>query len=310
MTFTIDQIEWALEQKIQTKRTYAQLAFDILGDTAGGESLRSAIRQYKKDIPEASTKLFKDPLYLPDINTLVIADLHAPYQNKRLLQTAIDLAKAASVTNVDIAGDLHDFNSLSSMNKGEPTTEYPTDMQYSRQILYVLAQSFTTIHIMSGNHDEYFVKKKGTTFEDMIYDEVLKGALRDQIIATNYDYIFRGENWLIGHLSQYDPEPGLLASQLSDKYQRNVLVGHDHILGVKSGKSGYIGASIGCMLTPDRFYYKERRLNTFPHFMLGFAMIINRKLHLFNEQGNSSFNGEIKDFSYWTTYFKEGRFNE
>jgi hypothetical protein len=222
-----------------------------------------------------------------------------------LLKQAIELAISAGIKEVDIAGDLHDFNSLSPMNKNEPTTPTDVDIRHSRQILTVLAHHFESVRVSPGNHDEYFMKKKGGTFQDLIYNEVLQGKLLNQVTATEYDYMLRGDNWLIGHLSSYDEEAGKLAARIADLMGRNTLVGHDHIFGYKVSEKGYIGASIGCMLTPDRFWYKVRRLNTFPPFGLGFALLIDDKLYMFDDTGNGPINGEKRPLTYWSQHFKD-----
>jgi hypothetical protein len=152
------------------------------------------------------------------------------------------------------------------------------------------------------------MKKKGGSFKDLIYNEVLQGKYKTQVIVTDYDYLFRGDDWLIGHLSSYDEEPGALAAKLADKYDKHVLAGHDHVRGYKRGRGGRLGVSIGCMLTPDRFYYKSRRLNTFPDFQLGFALVLRNELYLFSDKGNTEFLGKFYPFSYWIDYFKERRY--
>lgn len=305
MELTNDQIERLIDLK--QKRSYADLAESEFGDRSLAVTLRSTIRKYKKTsikLPDPEPKQTPAPLTIPYANTLIIGDLHAPYQNSILLQKAIDLALSAGITQIDIAGDLHDFNSLSPLNKNEPTTPTDVDIRHSRQILTVLAQSFDKIYITPGNHDEYWVKKKGGTFQDLIYSEVLQGKYANQITVTNYDYLLRGDSWLIGHLSSYDEDAGKLAARISDLTDRNVAVGHDHIRGHKYGEKGYIGISIGAMLTPDRFWYKQRRLNTFPPFELGFILLIDEKPYHFSDTGNTALNGEFRDFEMWKRIFK------
>lgn len=304
MELTNEQIERLIELK--QRKSYADLAEQELGDRELAVSLRSVIRKYKKlSLPEPEPKLTAPLLITDYADALIISDLHAPYQNSQLLKQAIELALAAGITQIDIAGDLHNFNSLSSLSKGEPTTAVDIDLQHSRQILTVLAHYFEKIRLVSGNHDEYFIKKRGGTFQDLIYNEVLQGRYADQVIATDYDYLIRGDKWLIGHLSTYDETPGLIAAKISDRVERNVIVGHDHLFGFQYGEKGYVGVSTGAMLTPDRFWYKVRRLNTFPDFMLGFSMLIDDKLYMFNETGNGPYNGEHKPFVYWKQYFRE-----
>lgn len=307
---TAEEIERLIETKNATRKSYADLAESELGDRTLAVALRSTIRKHLKNnvhLPDPEPKLVAPLLTTPYADALVIGDLHAPYQNSTLLQDAIDLAMAVNITQIDIAGDLHDFNSLSPLSKGEPTTTPETDINHSRQILTVLAHYFDKIRIVSGNHDEYWVKKRGGSFQDLIYNEVLQGKLSDQVMATDYDYLLRGDHWVIGHLSSYDEEAGKLAARISDLVEKNVAVGHDHLRGHRYGERGYIGISIGAMLTPDRFWYKQRRLNTFPPFELGFLLIIDGHPYHFSDTGNTVLNGKPRDFKYWRQYFKEKR---
>lgn len=291
MIDTLD-LDKVIALKQETKQSYADLALQLLGDRNLGSALRSYVRKYQNQAPT---------LPLPDIdqtfpimhaegNSLVIADIHTPYQNTALLQLAIDTAQALGIEQVDIAGDLHNFSALSTVAKHEPQTAVETDIKHARQILKVLQSKFNAIYIMSGNHDEYWTKKRGGTMQDLIYNEVLLGQTKN-VYVTNYDYMYRGDDWLIGHLSSYDETPGLLAAKIADIHERNTLVGHDHIQAVKVSEKGYLGASIGCMLTPELFYYKKRRLTTFPNFMTGFAIIMGDVLQLYNGQGFKYFEG-------------------
>lgn len=308
MQLTYEKIEELLHIKATSRKSYADLAESELGDRTLATALRSTLRKYNKArLPDPEPRNIAPVLSTPESNTLVIADIHAPYQNTTLLTAAIDLAISAGVSGVDIAGDLHDFNSLSSLSKGETTTAAETDIRHSRQILTVLANTFERIRIVSGNHDEYWIKKRGGTFQDLIYQEVLQGKYSDQVQATDYDYMLLGKTWLVGHLSNYDETPGLLAAKIADIFDRNVIVGHDHVFGFQRSKKAYLGVSTGAMLTPDRFWYKLRRLNTFPPFGLGFSLIINEQLYMFNEYGNGPYNGAIQELEYWKQHFREGR---
>lgn len=278
-------------------KSYADLAQVLWNDRAMGTTLRSLIRKRKKqlllEIPDPAVTTIIPPLSVPYADALVIADLHTPFQNKELLNIAIQTAIQRGITQVDIAGDLHNFNALSTLNKGEVVTDIETDIAHSRQILNVLAYHFDKIYLTSGNHDEYYPKKHKITFQELIYDVVLNGKLSNQVTATNYDWLYRGDDWMIGHLSAYDETPGLIAATIAEMTNKNVAVGHDHIQGYKYADNGRIGISIGAMLTPDRFWYKHRRLSTFPPFGLGFLLLINNKSFLFNEHGGMILNGNL-----------------
>lgn len=302
-----------LNIKTTTHVTYAQLAEEHFGDKTLGEPLRLALRKYKRKIiplPIPKEQPFDNVLKINTTDALIISDIHAPYQNTALMLEAFSLAKAADIAELDIAGDLHNFSALSTHSKNEFSTDPETDINHARGILTYAVQHFNMITLNPGNHDEYYLRKKSVTFEELIKTAVMQGKYTNQIRTTEYDYFFRGDNWLIGHLSEYSSIGGEVAANLSDKYNRNVLVGHDHIRGHKMGIHGNIGASIGCMLIPDRFWYKQRRLNLFPPFQPGFALIKDNQLYLFDETGNTRYNGNKKNFDWWRDYFRNGYYKD
>jgi len=290
MTLTqIDDLDLdeVISIKQKTKQSYAELAEELLGDRGLGTALRSRVRKYQNAVPTIPDADIDQtyPVLQARGNALVIADIHTPYQHTELLKMAIQVAREHDIAQIDIAGDLHNFSALSSVAKHEPQTAVETDIKHARRILKVLQYHFDAIHIMSGNHDEYYTKKRGGTFQDLIYNDVLLGQA-DHVHVTNYDYIYRDDNWLIGHLSSYDEIPGLLAAKIASIHGRNVAVGHDHIAGMIKSHEGYYGISIGAMLQPELFYYKKRRLTTFPEFMLGFLLLIDGKpIHYRYEKG-------------------------
>lgn len=274
--------------KEQSKKTFAQLAEELLGDAELAPALRAKVRKWQNTPPSIPTAADDqtEPVLRALGSALVIADIHAPFQNTVILNRAIEHAKNIRLTQVDIVGDLHNFNGLSSHSKHEPTTDPMTDVRHARQILKTLCNTFDKIHITCGNHDEYWIKKRGGTFKELIYDTVLLGKYSDQVTVTNNDYMYRND-WIVGHLSNYDPVPGLLAAKIADEQGANIAVGHDHIRGMQRSALGYYGISIGSMIDQNLIYYKKRRLNTYPNFQNGYLFIYDdNSYNHFDENGD------------------------
>jgi predicted phosphodiesterase len=306
-----DLLSRIFHEKQKTGITYKQLIAKYLDDSITPEQLRLRLRLYKASImhpqiPEPSDILFDEVIHLPnDHNITIIADLHAPYQNAPLLRQVFRLSEIAGVDELDIAGDLHNFAELSSLTRHEKVVPYTTDIDHSRNMLYTALNFFDTITIDLGNHDEYYLKKKSSTHKELIHDVVLRGHYIDRVNVTEYDYHLRGDSLLIGHLSSFDETPGNLAAKLANMHNRNVLVGHDHLRGWKLSDDGnYVGFSIGAMLTPSHFWYKQRRLSILPRFQLGFIMIKDGIIYDFDEYGNTNYHGINRTWREWEDYFK------
>ncbi len=234
-------------------------------------------------IKEPIPKLFGDALTIPEEPTLIISDTHAPYQNKRLLMAAFEIARERHVQQFVHAGDLIDGASYNTQAKNEIVPPIETEIEHARSILYTAKRFFERPFLIPGNHDMYYTKKEKITFQHFINTVVLAGKYQKSFVITDYDYIYYGDFAVIGHLTNgYDMVAGKVAANLAVKYNRHALVGHDHLHGHMQAENGKMGISIGASFVPGSFAYKARSYNTFPHSQLGFVIIQDRKISLFD----------------------------
>jgi predicted phosphodiesterase len=228
-------------------------------------------------------KLFGDALVLPEEPTLVISDTHAPYQNKKLLLAAFQLAKERNVKTLIHAGDIIDGGEYNIQAKHELVPPIQTEIEHARSILYTAQSIFNTTILLPGNHDQHYTKKEKISFHDFIYTVLLDGKFSNKFISTDYDYVYYGGFAIIGHLTNgYDMIAGKIAANLALKYRRHALVGHDHIMGALQAENGFWGISIGAMFMPGSFAYKAKAYNTFPHSQLGFVIIADGRISHFD----------------------------
>lgn len=238
-------------------------------------------------IKEPITKLFGDALTLDTLPTLIIGDTHAPYQNKTLLLAAFKIAKERGVQQFIHAGDLIDGAAYNTQAKNERVPTIETEIEHARSILYTAQSYFSKNIILPGNHDAYYFKKEKLTFEEFIYAVILDGRFKAKFTVTDYDYVYYGDFAIIGHLtSGYDMIAGKVAANLAVKYNMHSFVGHDHISGYIQAENGKIGISIGAMFVKGSFSYKAKSYNTFPDSMLGFVIIQDGHISLFDEELN------------------------
>lgn len=238
-------------------------------------------------IKEPIDKLFADPLTVSNAPTLVISDTHAPYQNKKLLMTAFSIAKQRNIKQLIHAGDLIDGAAYSTQNKHELSPPIELEVEHARSILYTAKRYFDTIVMLPGNHDKHYTKKEKITFTEFIRTVILDNKYVRSFLITEYDYVYYDTFAVIGHLSSdYDVLSGKVAANIAIKYNRHALVGHDHIHGYIRADNNKLGISIGGMFMHDRFAYKSKSYNTFPHSQLGFVIIEDRHISLFDEDLN------------------------
>lgn len=288
MEFTEECLLRILQLRDTKRISYADLAEQELGNRELGNSLRSALRSYKRKhevytILDPIDKLFGDALTLIEEPTLVIADTHSPYQNKKLLVAAFNIAKERNVKQLIHAGDVIDGGEYNSQAKNEILPPIQTEIEHARSILYTAQTIFDRTVILPGNHDQYYTKKEKISFHDFVYRVLLDNKFADKFIVTDYDYVYYGDFAIVGHLTNgYDMIAGKVAANLAVKYERHALVGHDHLMGALQAENGKWGISIGAMFVPGSFAYKARSYNTFPHSQLGFAILADNRIHHFD----------------------------
>jgi len=264
-------------------------------------------RKLLQPFPDTHPQLFDEPLYINGESTLVIADIHAPFQDKRLLTDALTMALYTDVKQVIIAGDVLHNEAFNSQNKNDPATDHAVDIAAGKAIIEVFLAHGLTVYICVGNHDEYYLKKNKVSFAQYIQEVILGNSptnYNPNVITTERDYVLFGNDTLIGHMSGYHTEGGVYAAEIAKHKEINVIAGHDHLRGRKETENGYFGISIGCIANPDSFWYAQRRLNHFRYMQQGFAIYKQSKWYLFNEYTNEAYNGIALPFTHWYAYFE------
>lgn len=212
--------------------------------------------------------------------TLIIADLHCPYHSLTAIDSALDTAYGKCEQTI-IAGDVFDFASVSRHSKAEIQARLETELEIAGRVLLHIAER-APVYICNGNHDQRLASKLDVELRlSRVINMALNGRIpKHPIVVTEYDYLFVGSEYVVGHLSNYSQTPGKIAAELAKKYQRHAFVGHDHIVGFERAGT-YIGASIGAMTYGDSHWYNTRRLNTFPQWQQGFAIIHKNGFQLY-----------------------------
>lgn len=142
---------------------------------------------------------------LPKLNsfvghTLVIADLHIPYQDKQAVEIVLDYAATKDIKKIVILGDLMDFYQISFFRKDPARKAMEEEFKEGKMFLNYLRDKFPDIPIlyMFGNHEE--------RLENYVLDHMpqLHGLLGSLIPANlglqNLNIQYYLDPFKIGHL--------------------------------------------------------------------------------------------------------------
>lgn len=229
-----------------------------------------------------------------------VSDVHVPFYNKTLLEYILRLGKKFKIHYLVINGDflnLDSFSRFATGFKGEDNTEkeFTTADQYLAKCLQV----FNRVIITQGNHEERLFKNllgqvRHSRFFRMFNTEIT-AELNDKkrrVSVSGYTYCIVNNTWLVGHPESYSDRGGQTPADLADKYNYNVICGHNHQFGVQMSKNGkYIGIDQGMGADELKIEYVNRYLAKNRKWQNGFTMVRNNYPYVFNLR--------FTDWNYW-----------
>jgi len=242
-----------------------------------GDKARKNAKFPNFNLPTSSSHSF-EPFYLSQSRTLILSDLHFPYQHNEAISLAMNYGLEKDVNCILINGDLLDFANISRHDRDFRNRSTVYEIESVRMFLEILRETFPKARIIFkyGNHDERWDKwlyiNAPEFFElgDIQLESVLR--LNDLNIEVVKDKrpikigkltVLHGHE-IVGGSGGVNP-----ARSMFMKTYDNVLVGHFHktSTNTETSLSGDVIAthSVGCLsgLTPS--YMPINRWN------LGFA---------------------------------------
>lgn len=195
---------------------------------------------------------------------LILSDLHCPFENRPWIEYALSCAAARwpDGYGIVLAGDLYDFGELSRHNYDARPALIEREFAAAGEILRLLAGAAERVVIMPGNHDLRFARRTGlpVLMEQLV--RLAAGEIPRNIETTNYEYVTVG-SWLIGHPQAYSKRGGQVAAQIALIRQRNVIVAHDHTVGMQVSECGrFQGWSLGHCTDQALHRYASQTLTT------------------------------------------------
>jgi predicted phosphodiesterase len=190
--------------------------------------------------------------------TLVMSDIHFPFENRNALDRALEIGVKERVEQIILLGDVIDFHSISRFKKDPKTRNLKKELQRTRQFFTRLRKLFPKAKIifMEGNHElrlKHFLWEKAEEFSDL--EELTLASLlhfkKYGIIDNIKDTFKIGDltlchgHTLKGTLSAYPSRTAYIAAKTS------VLFGHCHRVSFYETRDinnkTYKSYSLGCL---------------------------------------------------------------
>ena len=226
------------------------------------------------EMPESYSETF-EPYLINQSRTLIISDLHFPYQDNEAIKIAINYGKEKQVNCILLNGDVFDFASISRHEKSWRQRQVHQEFEAVRIFLNSLRQHFPKAKIVFkyGNHDERYEKflflKAPEIFDctDFQLEVLLKLAeLKIEVVKDKLPIkigkltVLHGHE-LFGGSGGVNPARGTFLKTLE-----NVVVGHYHKTSSNTEASMYGDVfsvhSVGCLCGKTPYYMPINKWNT------------------------------------------------
>jgi predicted phosphodiesterase len=209
----------------------------------------------------------------------VTADWHVPLYDARLGNRFLDDANSRGLTNLLIAGDFLNGDSLSQYYPKQKSAGIDKEVREARKLMEVFAQNFKQIVLVKGNHDYRYVKSAEyrtdfVTAMKEVFDGINLGSCKLKI--TNLDHVYlnsNGEKYYIAHPTSYSKNPLNNPSAIAEVQKCHVLTAHTHhcAMGYDASGSYIIGELGGFFNIPQTEYLQGT--TTYPNWCNGYWFI-------------------------------------
>ena len=211
------------------------------------------------NLPESYAESF-EPYIISQSKTLIISDLHFPYQDNEAITAALNYGLKEKVTCILINGDLLDFAAISRHEKDWRQRSVYEEFEAVRSFLKMLRKTFSKAKIVfkEGNHDERYEKwlyvKAPELFDDPEYQLEVRlklGELNIDIVKDRRPVKIGKLTVLHGHEMAGTSGGVNPARSTFTKTLESVLIGHFHKSSSHSENSMWgdlkVTESVGCL---------------------------------------------------------------
>lgn len=229
----------------------------------------------------------RDSVHNPDFTVVerfegdcvVVGDVHVP-------TTDFDFAKMVSVVGKEelshkvpktliICGDLINADAYSKYSESAVPNSFDMELDLTQELLMGWGETFDRIIYTMGNHERrLFVAMRGM-FQARHYQDLL-GGHAEVFREGSIEILSGGKLWRATHPMNYRRNTGMLGDILAQKYQCNVIVHHEHHVGIRRDSyNRYTVINNGGLHDHKAMLYVHEADNTSPVMQNSFVVIRN-----------------------------------
>ena len=251
-------------------------------------------------LPESYAESF-EPYVISQSKTLIISDLHFPYQDNKAITAALNHALKEKVNCILINGDLLDFAGISRHERDWRQRTVYEEFESVRTFLKMLRCKFPKAKIVfkEGNHDERWEKWLFIKAPELFDDPEYKLEVRLRLAESKIDIVKNRRPVTIGKLTvlhgheMAGTSGGVNPARSTFvKTLESVLIGHFHKSSSHSETSMWgelkVTQSVGCLCGLHPQFMRVNKWN------YGFAIVdLNIKTGEYQVENYKIINGKV-----------------
>lgn len=250
-----------------------------------GYSGRYSLTKLKEKIKDTNEINISDkPERIHSERIGILSDLHVPYHSERWLARAIETFWKLKIDQIIVNGDFIDLGTISRHlgNYYRNRMDVEVELKIASKILDILAKSFKSIIFLSGNHSIRAIHKMGGEISLQSFYKMI--GSHENVRVSSYSYAYVNKTVVVGHPRQYSRIRGNLAQKISQSWQKNIILGHEHHSAMSaSADNKFQAVAVGCLADISKIEYNVREINDMPRMNNGFAAIIGERIILFDK---------------------------
>lgn len=191
-----------------------------------------------------------------------------------------------------IGGDFLNADAFSTYDSDIPTPSFQRERAVARQVMYEILTVFDEVYWFMGNHERRVGKRTNGAIDHEMLKDMVSSSPRLKVSPYGYMTLnTRAGLWRVTHNTNYSVNKLIVADQLAQKFQCNVLCFHQHHLTKGMDKyKRYVVIDGGGVFDPSQMGYVVMDDSKSPEMVPGFTLLRDGYSDVFGQEPYTNWN--------------------
>lgn len=232
--------------------------------------------------PELFNVVLGAPIVLDLDDVCVVGDIHAPTTDLDMARRVVPAAQHYGARTLIINGDALNIDWASTYPVIVPYPSATDEIEAAKYLIEEWLRYFERIVYLPGNHESRFLKLNSGSLRLRSLVRLLTTS--DRVEVSDFDYLYlntsRG-HWLVAHGGNYSINQLMVAEAMALKFQRHVIVNHQHHLARGFDRyKRFMLIDNGGLFRVEAMAYVAMRASKSAGMMTGFTVMADGFAHL------------------------------